>query len=111
MIDLVTIIIPLLWIGAGIYVLVQTQRRLSQRIRIWASENGYAVIRLEYRYALGPFGTVLTLLFWGVVKWGSWFVEVQDEQGGTRRGYVYFPVRYLPPWIDVPWGKMQIEWR
>jgi len=38
-------------------------------------------------------------------------VEIQDEQGGTRRGYVHFPVPYLPPWVDVPWGKMHVEWR
>ncbi|MBL7133154.1 MAG: hypothetical protein ISS78_03565 [Phycisphaerae bacterium] len=100
-----------MWIGTAIYVLVLYQRKNSQRIRMWASENGYAVIRLQYRYALGAFGTVLTILFLGLLKWGSWFVELQDEQGGIRRGYVHFPVRYLPPWFDVPWGKMDIEWR
>lgn len=111
MVEVIYAFALLLWIGAGIYVLVQTQRRLSQRIRTWASEKGYAVIRLQYRYALGPFGAAATIGFWGLVKWGSWFVEIQDEQGGIRRGYVHFPVPYLPPWLDVPWGKMQIEWR
>jgi hypothetical protein len=111
MLEMIYALVPLLWFGAAIYVLVQTQRKLSQRIRMWASENGHAVIRLQYRYTLGPIGTVFTIMFWGVFKWGSWYVEIQDEQGGNRRGYVHFPVPYLPPWLDVPWGKMQFEWR
>lgn len=108
---LIPIVVLLLWFGTAIYVLVLCQRKMSQRIRMWAAENGCAVIRLQYRYALGPIGIALSLTFWGVFRWGNWFVEIQDEQGGIRRGYVHFVARYLGTWFDVPWGKMHIEWR
>lgn len=81
---------------------------------MWASENGYAVIRLQYQHnPLRPRSMVLTFLSMGVAWLGSWFVEIQDEQGGIRHAYVRFPVRslYFFPRISVPWGKIQIEWR
>lgn len=113
MVDVVCIIVPLLWVGASTYGLVRNQRKLSQRVRMWASENGYAVIRLQYQHSIHRAlrNMVLPFLFMGVAWPGSWFMEIQDKQGGIRRGYVNFMARYLWHWIDAPWGKMQIEWR
>lgn len=109
--------------------------KCTRRIRIWADEHGYAVIRLKYTYPLGVVGAVLTvtvgaflimlmsrlfsffyavaagLLILSAIPWGSWFVEVQDEQGGIRHGYVHLVARLIPHWIDIPWGEIQVEWQ
>jgi hypothetical protein len=71
-------------------------RYCERRIRLWADQNGYAVLRVGRWRASG-----------GLLPLGkSWRVTVQDDEGGWRTGIVHFGY-----WlIDVPWGKMSVEW-
>lgn len=132
-----TIIAAILIVVSAIPVSLRlwSNHQCMQRIRMWADEQGYAVIRLKYAYPFGILGALLSvagglalimlmgrifspfyavatgLLILSVIPWGGWFVEVQDEQGGIRHGYVHLVGRFIPHWIDVRWGEIQIEWR
>ena len=81
-------------------------RVLRRRIRQWATDSGYALLRL--RYQLTP-GRLALLLFVGWIPFfplGAWYIKIQDEQGGQRDGYVHFGSWLL----DVPWGEMHVRW-
>ena len=71
-------------------------RRCERQIRLWADRNGYAVLRLgRWRALGGPLSLAK-----------NWRVTVQDDEGGWRTGTVCFGY-----WlIDVPWGRMVVEW-
>lgn len=85
--------------AAGALLISQIQQR---RIYQWANQNRYAVLKLRFvRHAGG-------LLFWmPLVQRGTWQVTVEDEQGGVRTGWVYFG-RW---WLEMPWGRLHIQWR
>ena len=71
----------------------------ERRIRAWADQEGYSIIRLEYRRGL-----------WGVLPFvsrGTWYVRFQDEQGGQRTAHVHFGSF----WMDIPGGTMLFEWQ
>ena len=158
---IVTVAAYALALAAGVTLSVRQARRNRRRIRCWADENGYAVLRLEYRRSgvvmvacllaglpsavlllfrllLGAWGSAagdggrrsllrdvrrllldlppgayvlagltvgLLLLLW--ILMGTWIVAIQDEQGGQRNGYVTFG-HWL---VDLPWGRMNVEWR
>jgi len=155
---IVIVALLLLALAAGVALAIHQSRRNRRRIRHWADENGYAVLRLEYRRSgvvmaaclLAGLPSALLFLFWLVlgvwereagkrsalrdvkhllldlppgayilagitagllsVLWvlmGTWEVAIQDEQGGQRNGYVTFG-HWL---VDLPWGKMNVEWR
>ena len=157
---IVTIAVCTLVLAAGVTLAVRQSRRNRRRIRHWADENGYAVLRLEYRRSgvvmvaclLAGLPSVVLLMFrvvlgaWGVghdggrrstlqsirnllldlppgayilagltagllvVLWvlmGTWKIAIQDEEGGQRDGFVTFG-HWL---VDLPWGKMNVEWR
>jgi hypothetical protein len=97
--------IPLTLILAWLALLAATlwmdhQSRL--RIRHWADQRGYGLIRLEFqRHFLG-------LLFWlPLVQRGQWYIEVEDPEGGLRSGWVHFG----PWWFEHPWGRISVQWR
>jgi hypothetical protein len=77
--------------------------RLQQRrIYAWARDHQYAVLDLRFvRHAGG-------LLFWlPMVQSGTWRITVEDAEGGTRTGWIYFG----PWWLEVPWGAPHVQWR
>ena len=158
---IVTVAVCTLALAAGVTLSVRQARRNRRRIRHWADENGYAVLRLEYRRSgvvmvaclLAGLPSALLFLFWLLLStwesagrdagrrsllrdvrrllldlptgayvlagltsgllsllWilmGSWIVAIQDEEGGQRNAYVTFG-HWL---VDLPWGKMNVEWR
>jgi len=158
---IVTVAAYALVLAAGVTLAIRRARRNRGRIRRWADENGYAVLRLEYRRSgvvmvaclLAGLPSALLLLFWLVLgAWdsagrdagrrsvlrhvrrllfdlppgayvlagltaglllllwilmGTWIVSIQDEQGGQRNAFVTFG-HWL---VDLPWGKMNVEWR
>ncbi len=105
LVDVLIIILCLAMLFGSICVPMWFARIYRRRIRRWADEHGYAIVRLTYKWVSTPTRVVVGDL-------GTWFVEIQDEQGGIRRAYVHFPCfRHIWPWMDVPWGKMQIVWR
>jgi hypothetical protein len=71
-------------------------RHCERRIRLWADREGYAILRLgRWRDAA-----------WPLSLGKSWRVTVQDEEGGWRTGTVHFGY-----WlVDIPWGRMSVEW-
>ena len=158
---IVTVAAYALALAAGVTLAVRQARRNRRRIRRWADENGYAVLRLEYRRSgvvmvaclLTGLPSALLFLFWLLfgawesagrdggrrsvlrdvrrllldlppgayilagltaglllVLWvlmGTWEIAIQDEEGGQRDGFVTFG-HWL---VDLPWGKMNVEWR
>ena len=89
-------------VAAGAAFSLWSGAREQQRIRAWADSQAYAIVRMQYRRHFGG------LLFWfPLVQRGSWFVEVEDEQGGRRCGWVHFG-----HWLfETPWGRLSVEWQ
>ncbi len=56
-------------------------------------------------YVLAGLTVGLLVLLW--ILMGTWIVAIQDEQGGQRDAYVTFG-HWL---VDLPWGKMNVDWR
>ncbi|MFP4356382.1 MAG: hypothetical protein ACLFUJ_14790 [Phycisphaerae bacterium] len=92
----------LLLYGALLAVTLWLDHIARLKIRRWADSSGYALVHMEFqRHFLG-------LLFWlPMVQRGQWFIEIEDEQGGRRSGWVHFG----PWWFEHPWGRIQMEWR
>ena len=78
---------------------ISLARRYKRRIRQWADENGYAVLQLAYKR---PFSGMLVPFF----NKGTWYVQIQDSQGGQSYAYIYFG-HWL---VDLPWGQMVVRW-
>ncbi len=104
--EAVTIFLLLL-LATRIAWMVWSYRKAKRRIRGWADENEYAILRLQYEVSWGA-----VLLFW-LVGWvpfyqfGGWHVVVQDNEGGQRDCRVYFGPWW---WLDLPWLDMKIRW-
>ncbi len=71
------------------------RRRNEQRVRRWASEHGYALLRFEYRHL------AWVTLFFPLRSRGACYIKIQDSEGGHRSGWVHFR----------PKGKMEIRWQ
>jgi hypothetical protein len=67
----------------------------------WASENGYHIIRQEYRTFKGPF-------FWTSSNGQTvYYVVVEDSEGNRRRGWVRCGGWWFGLWsdqVDVRWN-------
>jgi hypothetical protein len=67
----------------------------------WASDNGYDLLRREYRVLRrGPF-------FWSTSRGQTvYYVEVRDRQGHIRSGWV----RCGSWWIGLLSDKVEVRW-
>ncbi len=78
----------------GLFIIHRRRRRRNeQRVRVWASEHGYALLRFEY-----PMWATFFLPRW--VRRGC-YIKIQDSEGGHRSGWVHFRRK----------GKMEIRWQ
>ena len=85
---------------------IWSRRTCQRRIRQWADENECALIRLQYRYSLALFLACAYFVWVPIVQYGTWYVTVQDSQGGQRNAWLYFGTK----WIDLPWRDLQVQW-
>jgi len=85
--------------AADLCIRISFSQRYKRHIRQWADENGYAVLQLAYRR---PFHGMLVPFF----NKGTWYVKIQDSQGGQAYAYIYFG-HWL---VDLPWGEMVVRW-
>ena len=68
----------------------------------WATDHGYELVRCEYRMqSQGPFGGAGASESRPV-----YFVQVRDQQGTVRSGYIRFGRRFLGLLPDKP----QVRW-
>jgi hypothetical protein len=70
-------------------------------LRQWTADNGYELLRAEYRtFRRGPF-------FWSTSRGQTvYFVEVRDRRGHTRTGWV----RCGSWWLGLMSDKVEVRW-
>jgi hypothetical protein len=96
----IVLVLAVVLILAGVSVMWRSQR-IDTLLRTWADENGYRLISAEYCW------------FWKVPYWFSssksqavYRVQVEDQAGQVRGGYVRLGGWFLGLWsdaVDVTW--------
>jgi len=81
--DYIVIVLGFVIASIAVLILVWHYRRSQQLLNQWAARNGYQMLRSERRsFRRGPF-------FWTTSKnQVVYYVEVLDEQGNRRIGWV-----------------------
>ena len=97
----VSIFMTALVIFAVIFALVWHFERSGSLLYEWAAQNGYHIIRQEYRYfRKGPF-------FWTSTEGQTvYYVIVEDSAGNKRRGWV----RCGSWWFGLLSDKVEVRW-
>jgi hypothetical protein len=75
--------------------------RSSSLLQRWAEENGYRIVRREYRtFFRGPF-------FWNSSKGQTvYYVVAEDSAGARRSGYV----RCGGWWLGLVSDRVEVRW-
>jgi len=110
---IIALIFVIGWSVGTIWGIVWSYRRFRNRIYDWAQAHGCAILSLSNGF--GPI-TLLGIPFlstwsFGMLWLGSWKANVQDSQGGQRHIRFHFPGKFLGrlmPFMDVPWGQMEL---
>ena len=100
-IDPVALVFVLLVLGIVCLSLAWHFARSRALLQKWADDNGYQILRHEYRYLRrGPF-------FWTTSRHQTvYHVEVLDRYGQPRTGYV----RCGGWWLGLFSGNVEVKW-